>query len=77
MVFSASCRPVIFRRLDTSVNVHFPKDASAYFYFEAATGMRLSKFPIDSLPSGMDVAFVALGEWQDEAHTLIQLALPD
>jgi hypothetical protein len=39
--------------------------------------MRLSKFPIDSLQSGMDVAFVALGEWQDEAHTLIQLALPD
>jgi len=39
--------------------------------------MRLSKFPIDSLPSGMDVAFVALGGWRDEAHTLIQLALPD
>jgi hypothetical protein len=40
-------------------------------------GMRLSKFPIDSLSSGMDVAFVALGGWWDEAHTLIQLALPD
>lgn len=77
MVFFASCRPVIFRRLDTSVNVHFPKDTSAYFYFEATMGMRLSKFPIDSLSSGMDVAFVALGGWRDEAHALIQLALPD
>lgn len=67
----------MFRRLDTSVNVYFPKDTSAYFCFEAATGMRLSKFLIDSLSSGMDVAFVALGGWRDEVHTLIQLALPD